>query len=372
MAVSRCEANKVKFGQQMLKVSAKKQVIKAGIELSRSGLIARTWGNVSCRTDEEHFVITASGRSYLTITEDEVIEVKIDDLSYEGDIKPSSEKKIHREIYRLKKEAGFVIHTHQSNASAVAAMGLKRIKLDRDYTGIGDYVLCADYGLPGTKKLCSNTAAALREYDGKAVIMSNHGAVCYGKDYAEAFQVVNSLEEACGKYLESLGIEPWKGSGSDASCKGAGADNVGTSESKEDTGAYGALWNDSPVIMKYMEVRDVLKPYLDDFAQLAGTAVKVVDDKEKTIAKAIKASKPILVRGRGLLCAAEERSDAEALSIVIEKNCRAALAAIGSDPINPLECIIMRRFYLRKYSKRKEEIKGITATAAEELGLELK
>ena len=59
---------------------AKKQVIKAGIELSQSGLIARTWGNVSCRTDEEHFVITASGRNYLTLTEEEVIEVNMEDL----------------------------------------------------------------------------------------------------------------------------------------------------------------------------------------------------------------------------------------------------------------------------------------------------
>ena len=125
-------------------LEAKKQVIKAGIELSQSGLIARTWGNVSCRVDEGHFVITASGRNYLTLTEDEVIEIDMETGEYEGDIKPSSEKKLHREVYRLKPDANFVIHTHQSNASAVAAMGLKGIKLDKKYPGIGNYVLCAD------------------------------------------------------------------------------------------------------------------------------------------------------------------------------------------------------------------------------------
>ena len=316
----------------------KKQVIKAGIELSESGLIARTWGNVSCRVDEDLFAITASGRNYLTLTEDEVVLVDMLDLEYEGDIKPSSEKKIHKEVYRLRPDANFVIHTHQSNASAVAAMGLKGIKLDKEYPGIGNYVFCAEYGLPSTKKLCKNTADAIWEYDGKAVIMANHGALCYGESYEEAFEVARTLEEACGKYLEHLGIPAWK------------EENSAAAEPDEN----GIIWNDDPAIMKYMKVRSVLKPHLDDFAQLVGPSMKVIDDDEKAIAKAIKSNTPVLVRGKGALCVAEEKSEAEALSIVIEKNCRAALAAIGSKPISAADCLIMRQFYLKKYSKRSK------------------
>ncbi len=317
---------------------AKRQVIKAGIELSQSGLIARTWGNVSCRTDENHFVITASGRNYLTLTEDEVIEINLEDMEYEGDIKPSSEKKVHREVYKLKPEANFVIHTHQSNASAVAAMGLSEVKLDKEYPGLGNRVLCAGYGLPGTKKLCKNTAEAIKAYNGQAVMMASHGALCYGSSYEEAFQVARTLEEACGKYLENLGVPAWK-EGEPAS----------TTFAEEEP-----IWNDSPAVMKFMEVRKVLKPYLDDFAQLAGTSMKVIDDEPGAIAKAIENNTPVLVRGKGALCVAEERGDAEALSIVIEKNCRAALAAIGSKPINPLECALMRMIYLKKYSKQSK------------------
>ncbi len=317
---------------------AKRQVIKAGIELSQSGLIARTWGNVSCRTDEEHFVITASGRNYLTLTEDEVVKVNMEDLEYEGDIKPSSEKKIHREVYRLRPEANFVIHTHQSNASAVAAMGLDRIKLDKEYPGLGDQVLCAAYGLPGTKKLCKNTAEAIKAYKGQAVMMASHGALCFGSSYEEAFQVARTLEEACGKYLKSLGVPSW--TEGEAVPDGAEGENL--------------IWNDSPAVMKFMEVRSVLKPYLDDFAQLAGTSMKVIDDDKDAIAKAIENNTPVLVRGKGALCVAEESGDAGALSIVIEKNCRAALAAIGSKPINPLECALMRLIYLKKYSKQSK------------------
>lgn len=314
-------------------LKAKEQVVQAGIEISKSGLIARTWGNVSTRIGKNEFAITASGRNYASLTPDEVIQINMDDLSYEGDVKPSSEKKLHNEIYKLKEDVGFVIHTHQSNASAVAAMGLQKIRFKEEYPGIGYAVRVAGYGLPGTKKLCKNTAAAVEKSKGKAVIMSNHGAVCYGKDYEEAFQVAQTLEKACGEYLKSMGIEPW---------------------SPEDNYYDGNLWNNSPVIMKFMEVRDVLKPYLDDFAQLVGMKLEVVEDDEEVIQKAIEEGRPLLVRGRGALCAAEVEDDKEAISLVIEKNCRAALAAIGGKPINPVECFIMRQFYLKKYSKRSK------------------
>ena len=41
--------------------AAKELVIKAGKEVVASGLIARTWGNISCRIDDKQFVITPSG-----------------------------------------------------------------------------------------------------------------------------------------------------------------------------------------------------------------------------------------------------------------------------------------------------------------------
>lgn len=322
-------------------IKAKEQVIKAGVELSKSGLIARTWGNVSCRTGADEFVITASGRDYMTLTQEEVIPVRITDLSYTGEIKPSSEMKVHKEIYKLRANAEFVIHTHQSNASAVAAMGLDEIKLDREYPGIGDRIICAGYGLPGTKKLCRNTAAAVRAAEGNAVIMSNHGAVCYGRDYDEAFETAYVLEEACGRYLENIGVQPWK-----------------LTEQPDDlyrqTTQNAELWNTSTVIMKYMEIRGKLKPYLDDFAQLIGMELEVVSYDEKRIRKAVRRNKPLLVRGRGALCAAETEDDIEAVSMVIEKNCRAALAALGVTPINRTESMFMRQMYLRKYSKLKK------------------
>ena len=73
-------------------MQAKLAVIEAGKKLVETGLIARTWGNVSCRISDTQFVITPSGRDYLSLTPDDIVVVNLEDLTYEGDIKPSSER----------------------------------------------------------------------------------------------------------------------------------------------------------------------------------------------------------------------------------------------------------------------------------------
>ena len=101
---------------------ARKDVVQAGQQLVKTGLIARTWGNVSARINESQFVITPSGRAYETLTPAEIVTVNIADGSYRGEIKPSSEKDIHAAVYRQRPEINFIIHTHQVHASVVSAL----------------------------------------------------------------------------------------------------------------------------------------------------------------------------------------------------------------------------------------------------------
>lgn len=191
----------------------KKTVIDAGMQLVEAGLVARTWGNVSCRISEAQFVITPSGRVYETLTPDEIVTVNIDDCSYEGDVEPSSEKEVHAEIYKKRNDANFVIHTHQPYASAVSPL-----KTDIDIVDpvaaalIGDKVVSVAYGLSGTKKLRNNVASAISQSGRKAYLIVSHGALCLGKDSVEIFRVAALLEHVCAdfinrRYLEVSGRE---------------------------------------------------------------------------------------------------------------------------------------------------------------------
>jgi len=185
-------------------LEAKLAVIAAGKRLVETGLIARTWGNVSARVDADTFVITPSGKAYEGLTPDDIVQVKIKDLSYEGDIKPSSEKGIHAQAYALRPEVGFAVHTHQHNASIAAVMG-KPIETAQWWVDIvGDTVPIADYGLPGTGKLKKGVTKALQDHPGsRAVLMAHHGALCLGADAQEAFRVADALEQVCLAFLKA-------------------------------------------------------------------------------------------------------------------------------------------------------------------------
>ena len=102
---------------------ARELIISAVHRLTEAGLVARTWGNVSARVSEEQFVITPSGLGYEHMQPEDLVLVNISDLSYEGERKPSSEKGIHADAYRLRPEVNFVIHTHQDKASVYGIRG---------------------------------------------------------------------------------------------------------------------------------------------------------------------------------------------------------------------------------------------------------
>ncbi|MBN2650974.1 MAG: class II aldolase/adducin family protein [Spirochaetales bacterium] len=181
---------------------ARQTLLDAGIKLVNEGLVARTWGNISCRIDENSFLITPSGRSYDQLTLDDFVLVQIEDLSYPAGIKPSSEKGVHAEVYKNRPEVTAVIHTHQMNASTCAASRKDVPATDQEFKKIlGDVVRCAGYGLPGTKKLKLATSKALG--DSNAALMANHGAVCVGKTMDEAFLVAKTLEKKCEEFIFS-------------------------------------------------------------------------------------------------------------------------------------------------------------------------
>ena len=56
---------------------ARRLVAAEGKKLQQAGLVARTWGNISCRIDENHFVITPSGLDYETMTARDLVLMDI-------------------------------------------------------------------------------------------------------------------------------------------------------------------------------------------------------------------------------------------------------------------------------------------------------
>lgn len=181
---------------------ARSAVCEAGKRLLRENLVSGTWGNLSLRTDEENMVITPSGKPYELLSPEDMVLVNYRTLAWKGDIKPSSELKLHAALYLERRDINAVIHTHQINASTVAAARREVPPILDDMAQIiGPTVRVAKYALPNTERIVRNTLKALRGRN--AALMANHGAVCVGRDMEEAFVVCQVLEKACRAFIEA-------------------------------------------------------------------------------------------------------------------------------------------------------------------------
>ncbi len=183
---------------------ARVEVCSSGKRLLQEGLVARTWGNVSVRVSDTEMVITPSGRPYTELTPDDMVLVNFYSLAFEGKIKPSSELKLHCEVYKNRPHIEAVIHTHQMYASIIAAAQKDVVVLDPAHQAIlgAAVIKAAPYALPNSKKITFGTEKAIESAN--AALMANHGCVCIGRNLEDVFSVCKTLEEACALYISSL------------------------------------------------------------------------------------------------------------------------------------------------------------------------
>lgn len=339
---------------------AKDIVINAGKELVAQGLIARTWGNVSQKVDDNTMVITPSGKDYLSLTREDIVTVNIHTLEYEGSVKPSSEKGIHASCYK-NKNVNFVIHTHQEYASIISGCGIAYLDTYEEYSLLNGKVICAPYGLPSTKKLSDGIADVLPLVKGNCIIMKNHGALCFGKDFEETFEAANQLEAACIGYLDKKYCEVAQVCECDEEsvAKYILSKHVIIAESLKPKKLNCANANDyainsSPEAVAFSYLNISLKPMVDDFAQIIGVKMQVVNNNQNDIEKGLKKADAVFVKGVGAVCSG---NDAEAVCMIVEKNSKAFMWAMlhgKVKPINSMECRLMRTVFKLKYSKEKD------------------
>ena len=331
---------------------AGQKILSACRELKEAGLLVRTWGNISARLSEDEFLITPSGKGYDDMTPNELVKVGIRDLKWEGDLKPSSEKAMHAALYKQRKDAAFIVHTHQINASAVSVLreDLDLSQLPDEFqeqkNRLGLLVPCAGYGLSSTKMLADKVAkAALKNPQAPAILMCCHGAVCIAASQEEALQTAYDLEKAAGAVYEKK-------------CNEKLARESGEEASFRFSGDY-CLHVRTPFVMEMSRRGRTVLPYLDDTAQIIGLSIRAVDQGApmKAIRKAAEGRNAVLIKGDGALCFGKTRDEAEAAALVLEKNCVAANLALkkAAPPVGKVSAAVERAFYVRKYSKLKND-----------------
>ena len=120
-----------------------------------------------------------------------------------GRLAPSTEWRIHRDIYRRRPEIGAVVHTHSTFATALSC--LRRPIPAFHYMVAkagGDDIRCARYATYGTAALSRNALAALAG-GRRACLLANHGLVALGADLASARLLAEEIEALCAQYIHA-------------------------------------------------------------------------------------------------------------------------------------------------------------------------
>lgn len=334
-------------------------IIKAGMELVKRGLIARTWGNISARLSDTEFLITPSGMAYDSLTPDKLVVCKIADCSYSGEIKPSSEKGVHGEAYKYRKDVNFVVHTHQPYATAIGSAGeAVRGRNKEECELLGREVPVAKYAISSTKALKKKVSKCIQKnLDCNAFFMRYHGVLTLGRDYGNAFEIAETLEDICKEIIcekEKIDTQTKRGFPSDL------CENEIKEAIQKKYGYTEVLFDASPIVCLASEHNKCLKPIIDDMAQIAGASYTCVNKTDANmaheIANGLGKNAVVFVRDLGAVCCAFSKEEADAISMVLEKNCLAAVycAKKGNNRhLKTWDAKLQRNVYVKKYSKLK-------------------
>ncbi len=173
------------------------QVIDTCLAMNAQGINQGSAGNVSVRF-EDGFLITPSGLPYERLQSADIVFVGLDGQPEQG-LKPSSEWRMHRDIYAGRPEAGAVLHAHSTFATAISClrMGIPAFHYMIAVAG-GHDIRCADYALFGTQELSDNMLHALDQR--RACLLGTHGMICFHDSLEKVLWLGIEIEALARQY----------------------------------------------------------------------------------------------------------------------------------------------------------------------------
>jgi len=171
------------------------KLVEIAKRLYEKNMNAALGGNVSIRQGDE-ILITPAGINKGFMTEQDVVAVDLDGKVVRGSGKPSSEGKMHYEIYKRRADVHAIIHAHPPFAVGFA-LAHRDIPDDilPEATIVLGHVPCLPYVTPSTIDLAREVAQGLVHRN--AAFMANHGAITLGATLEEAYNRMELLEQTC-------------------------------------------------------------------------------------------------------------------------------------------------------------------------------
>ncbi|MBE7709774.1 MAG: class II aldolase/adducin family protein [Cyanobacteria bacterium SIG32] len=152
-----------------------KDLIKYGKRAGKKNFTPGMSGNISARFGD-NIIITTSGSANGYLKEDDFVVIDFDGNVVQGRKKPSSEKMLHVEFYKMRPDINYILHVHSPYLSSFASAGValeEPIMAENVY--YFGHIPLAEYGLPSSRDLVEKTSKYFKDFD--AVLMANHGFI---------------------------------------------------------------------------------------------------------------------------------------------------------------------------------------------------
>jgi L-fuculose-phosphate aldolase len=176
-------------------LNSKKELVDCVKNLYWMGLTTSISGNHSIRFRKEWMWITPSGISRYKIHSNHLVKVHLRTGKVFGNIRPSIELDLHRNIYNKRQDVNAIVHTHSLFTIGISISSRKfQHVIEEAKIVVGQPVIISNKP-SGSKDLAESVSTAFQESDVRAVVIKNHGVVAVGKDIHQARAVVESLEE---------------------------------------------------------------------------------------------------------------------------------------------------------------------------------
>jgi len=171
----------------------REDIVQIGRLVFQKGWVAANDGNITIRLDAERVLASPTGVCKGMMHHDDLIIVDMQGNKIAGRAERTTEIGMHLKIYELRPDVKSVVHAHPPVATGFATAGrpLNLGLLPEVIIGLGCVPL-AGYGLPGTPELTEPMIPLIPKYD--ALLMANHGAVCYGEDVYKAYFRMETME----------------------------------------------------------------------------------------------------------------------------------------------------------------------------------
>ena len=178
-------------------------MIETAVEMNCCGINQGTSGNLSVR-HESGMLITPSGMAYSTLAPDDIVFVD-GNGEHHGPRQPSSEWRIHHDIYQARADADAILHAHPTDCAALACLN-KPIPAFHYMVAVagGRDIRCAPYATFGTQALSNHVLDALQ--DRKACLMANHGLICLAGNLDQALALAIEIEQLAQTYVHCLSV----------------------------------------------------------------------------------------------------------------------------------------------------------------------